>query len=221
MTHDPQTLAGDAEDRRAALAAAVTIASHRGDTGLTRSDERPHWLDLADAAYRWLRNRDTIRITAVKIIHGIPRPEGTSPVTTTYNLADNDEVTFSLTGQDAKGAAVPLPSGYTASWTLADPDSTGATLTASADTTTAVLAAGVPDSNLMVSVTVTVTNADGSTSTYQGAEAVIVSAGPLATISLVPGSVSPEPAAPASGTSPSGGTTGITPSAGGGTTTPA
>ena len=75
-------------------------------------------------------------------------------MTTTFNLDDTDEVD-SLTGLDAKGASVALDSGFTAAWTLADPDSTGAVLTVSDDTTTATVAAGVPDSNLLLSVVVT------------------------------------------------------------------
>ena len=73
-------------------------------------------------------------------------------MTTTFNLDDTDEVVFSLTGLDAKGASVALDSGFTAAWTLADPDPTGAVLTVSDDTTTATVAAGVPDSNLLLSV---------------------------------------------------------------------
>jgi hypothetical protein len=49
-------VADDAEDRRAALAAATAMASRRGDIGLHRDSER-HWLTLADEAYRWLRDR--------------------------------------------------------------------------------------------------------------------------------------------------------------------
>ena len=83
---------------------------------------------------------------------------------------------------------MPLQAGYTAAWSLADPDSTGATLTPSADTTSATLGAGVPDSNLMVSVVVT--NPDGST--ISGAEAVVVQASEAVTVGLVPGTPTPE-----------------------------
>lgn len=194
MADDDAYLAADAQDRRAALAAAVDLASRRGDIGF-HHDADPHWLHLADSAYRWLRNRDTLHVVSVAITPGTPFKEGTTAMTATFTLDDTDEVVFSLTGQDAKGAAVPLPDGFTAAWTLADPDSTGAVLTASADTTTATLAAGVPDSNLMVSVVVTITNPDGSATTLNGAEAVIVQATAATTVGLVAGTPSAEPPA--------------------------
>lgn len=55
---DDAFLAADAEDRRAALAAAALMASSRGDIGL-HPDHDLHWLTLADEGYRWLRNHDT------------------------------------------------------------------------------------------------------------------------------------------------------------------
>ncbi len=67
-------------------------------------------------------------------------------------------------------------------------------LTVSEDTLSAVVAAGVPDSNLMLSVSGTVTNPDGSTTAVTGAEAIIVTAGPAVTVGLVAGTPSPEPA---------------------------
>jgi hypothetical protein len=188
---DDAYLLADAQDRRAALAAAVDLASRRGDIGF-HHDADPHWLHLADSAYRWLRSRDTLRMTRVSIMPGTPYPKGTTPMATSYNLLDSDSVPFTLTGLDADDQPVPLPDGYSATWSLADPDNTGAVLTPSADNTSAVLSAGVPDSNLMVSVTVTVTNPDGSTSTYQGAEAVIVTTGPLSAIGIVPGTPAPK-----------------------------
>jgi hypothetical protein len=63
-------------------------------------------------------------------------------------------------------------------------------LTVSADTTTATVAAGVPDTNLMLSVVVT--NPDGST--LNGAEAIVVVATAATTVSLVAGTPSAEPA---------------------------
>lgn len=117
---------------------------------------------------------------------------------TVFNLADTDSVPFSLAGLDAKGASVPLPDGFSAAWSLADPDATGAVLTSSADNTTAVLSAGVPDSNLMVSVAVTITNPDGTTSVLNGAEAVVVTATEATTVGIVAGTPTAEaPAAPA------------------------
>lgn len=114
-------------------------------------------------------------------------------MTATMNLEDTQEVTFTLTGADLKGASVPLDSGYSATWTLNDPDASGAALVPSADTTSAVLSAGVPTANLSVSVIVT--NPDGSS--LDGAEAVIVQATAATTIALVPGTPSDElPATP-------------------------
>jgi hypothetical protein len=179
-------LAADAEDRRHALTAAVELAGRRGDIGLHHEKE-PHWLGLAEAAYRFLRSRDSLRAIRVSIVPGTPYLEG-NPMTATFNLDDTDAVEFTLTGQDAKGASVPLDSGFTAAWTLADPDDTGATLTVSADTTNATVAAGVPDSNLLLSVVVT--NPDGST--LSGAEAIIVQATAATTVGLVAGTPTPE-----------------------------
>lgn len=174
-------LLADAEDARTALQ--VAAVANDGFTSL---------LERAQACYGWLRSRQTLRPAAIRLTPGTPHPEG-HPVTTTFNLADTDEVTFSLTGLDAKNAEVPLPSGFTATWELADPDTSGAVLTPSADGSTAVLSSGVPDTNLMISVSVSVTNPDGSTTTMTGAEAVIVQATAATTVGLVPGTPQPEP----------------------------
>ena len=109
-------------------------------------------------------------------------------MTATINLEDTQEIPFTLQGQDAKGADVALDAGFTAAWTLTDPDNSGAVLTPSADTTSAVLAAGTPTPNILVSVTVT--DPDGST--LQGAEAVIVQATAATTVSLVAGTPAAE-----------------------------
>lgn len=182
MTYDTY-LDEDARDRRAALGFAGALA-------YASPDRAAHdWQRNADLAYRWLQRRDSIRAVSVEITPGTPRKEGTT-VTATFTLDDTAEVTFSLTGLDAKGAAVPLPDGFTAAWSLADPDASGAVLTPSEDATTAVLAGGVPDTNLMISVTVT--EADGTT--LEGAEAVIVQATAATTVGLVAGTPAPEPA---------------------------
>lgn len=195
---DAAYLLADAEDRRAALHEASIIAVTRGDVGLLTGETA--LLAIAERNYHFLRNRDTLRAVAIQIVPGTPHKEGTPDMATVFNLADTDEVVFSLTGLDAKDAAVPLPAGFTAAWSLADPDSTGAVLTASADTSTATLAAGVPDTNLMVNVSVTIANPDGSTSTLLGAEAVIVTATAPTTVGIVPGTPTPEtPATPPAG----------------------
>lgn len=189
MNGDRDWLEADAADRRAALHDAALITAARDAAGLASTDR--DWLHLAASGYRFLRSRDSLRPVSIQIIPGTPHLEGT-PMTATFNLADTDEVTFSLTGLDAKGAAVPLPAGFSAAWSLTDPDSTGATLTPSADGSTAVLAAGLPDTNLMVEVAVTITNPDGSASALQGAEAVIVQATAATTVGLVAGTPAPE-----------------------------
>ena len=60
---DAAYLAEDAEDRRHALAAAVDLASRRGDIGL-HHDKEPHWLALAGSAYRFLRSGRSHRSVA-------------------------------------------------------------------------------------------------------------------------------------------------------------
>jgi hypothetical protein len=181
MTDDAY-LAADAEDRRAALNAATALLAARGDLS------PPEWLTHATIAYRWLRSRDSLTAIRVSIVPGTPYLEGTQPMTATFSLDDTDQVVFTLTGQDAKGADVPLDAGYTAAWSLADPDSSGAVLTVSDDTTSATVAAGVPDTNLMLSVVVT--NPDSST--LNGAEAIIVLATAATTVGLVAGTPAPE-----------------------------
>ena len=184
---DATYLSEDARDRRSALAFAQVLLYADPETG------KREWERHADEAYRWLQRRDSLRAVSVQIVPGQPRQEGTVPMATTvYNLADNAEVPFTLGFLDVKGAAVPAPDGFTAAWTLADPDSTGAVLTPSADNTSAVLAGGVPDTNLMVSVLITIPNADGTTRTIPGAQAVIVSASDAETVSIVAGTPTPE-----------------------------
>jgi hypothetical protein len=61
VTADAAELAADAADRRAALAAAVDLASHRDDVHVRDGEAEPfHWLSLADSAYRWLRDRPSV-----------------------------------------------------------------------------------------------------------------------------------------------------------------
>jgi hypothetical protein len=182
-------LAADAIDRRAALADATTMVTHFPGR---RGDQPPEvtWFALADRAYACLRGRESLRITSIKIIPGTPY-EGTPTMATTFDINDTQTLPFSLTGLDAKNVAEPLPAGYTATWTLADPDASGAVLTPSADGTTADLAAGVPDVNLLVSVSVSWTDASGNPQTGTGAEAIIVTAGPITAVGIVPGTPTP------------------------------
>lgn len=181
---DLYVLTEDAEDRRAALAAATALLA-----GAHPAEVRGDVIIVADHAYRWLRARDTLRPAAIQIIAGTPYNEGSSPVTATINLDDTAQVDFSLGGTDAKGAEVGAPSD-TWTWTLTDPDSSGASVTPSADTTSATVAAGTPTANLLLSVA-------GQNSGLQGAEAIIVQATAATTISLTAGTPTAEtPAAP-------------------------
>lgn len=175
---DYGALAEDAADRRAALSAAVTLL---GQIELIRRGEL---VTLADHAYRWLRSRDTLRATSIRIISGIPYHEGTVPVTATINLDDTDSVAFSLAGADAKNVAVAAPSD-TWTWTLTDPDSSGATVAVSDDTTSATVSAGTPTVNLLLSVA-------GASTGLQGAEAILVQPTAATTISLVAGTPTAE-----------------------------
>lgn len=181
-------LTEDALDRRAALDAATALVQRAPHSPW--HDTRGTWLGLADGAYRWLRRRDTLRAVAIQIVPGTPYPEGTTPVTATINLDDTAELPFTLGGADAKNIAVPAPAD-TWTWTLSDPDASGAVLTVSDDTTSATVAAGVPTANLLLSVA-------GAATGLQGAEAIIVQATAATTIALVAGTPSAE-AAPADG----------------------
>lgn len=175
-------LVEDAVDRRHALQVAASYTYSGGGTF-----DQGAVIRFATEAYRWLRGRDSLRAVSLEIKPGNARKEG-SQVATVFNLADTDQVDFTLTGLDAKGAAVPLADGSTAAWSLADPDASGATLTVSADTLTATVAAGLPDTNLMLSVTVT-NPADGTT--LEGAESIIVQATAAATVGIVGGTPAP------------------------------
>jgi hypothetical protein len=189
MMPDGAFLAADAEDRRAALAAAAEVASHRGDADLITVGSASHWLALAERAYWWLRDRSTLHAVSVQIIPGTPYTEGTS-MTATVDLSDTNVLPFTLTGLDVKNAQVPAPAD-TWNWVLSDPDNSGAVLTVSTDTLSATVAAGTPTPNLSVSVT-------GQTTGLQGAEAIIVQATAATTVGLVPGTPTAEtPAAPA------------------------
>lgn len=179
MADDAGYFAEDATDRRAALTAAADLTSRRGDLG-------PHeWRDVADAAYRWLRDRDSLHASTITLVPGTPQPEGTD-MSTVFDLSDVDQVTFTLSASDAKGASVPVPAD-TWAWALADPDSTGSTLTVSADTLSAVVAAGTPDTTGTLTLTVT-----GDTTGLTGAEAILVVASAATVIGLEPGTPTPE-----------------------------
>ncbi len=179
---DAAYLAEDARDRRAALAFAQSFVY------VSPARDQFEWPPLADEAYRWLQQRDSLRAASISLIAGTPIPEGEIPVTATIDLSDIDEVTFTLSAVDAKGAEVPVPSD-TWNWALADPDGTGSTLTVSADTLSATVAAGTPDTTGTLTLTVT-----GASTGLTGAEAILVVASAAATIGLVAGTPTAEPA---------------------------
>lgn len=188
---DRDLFAADAADRRAALQNATDLMASLFEGQAPRHPAAVEgmtdpWLYLATSAYRWLRCRETLRVARIELTPGTPRKEGTPDMATTFNLQDDNEVTFTLTGFDDKGASVAAPAD-TWSWSLADPDSSGAVLTVSDDTLSATVAGGTPDTNLMLSVA-------GATTGLTGAEAIIVLAGPATTIGLVAGDPSAEPA---------------------------
>lgn len=186
MSDDAAYLAADADDARAALAFTAEVVARRGDTDIEHGQGRgPHWQQIADQAYSWLRNRVSLRASAITLVPGTPEKEGTT-VTATIDLSDIDQVTFTLSAEDAKGASVPVPAD-TWTWDLADPDSTGSVLTVSTDTLSATVAAGTPDTTGTLTLTVT-----GQTSGLTGAEAILVVASAASVIGLVAGTPAPE-----------------------------
>jgi hypothetical protein len=181
MTEEAAYLAADAADAHAALAVAAELAAHREDVHVGDGERHPfHWLSVADDAYSWLRSRASLRASAITLVPGTPHKEGTV-MTATIDLSDVDEVTFTLSATDAKGASVPVPTD-TWQWSLSDPDNTGSTLLVSADTLSATVAAGTPDTTGTLTLTVT-----GQSSGLTGAEAILVQASAAATIGLVAG----------------------------------
>lgn len=178
----------DAIDRRDALAAAVALTDEDGCEHHHGRCPRDIVLGAADEYYRWLRRRETLRAVTISLTPGPITTEGTPAMTTSMNLQDDQMVSFTLTGQDAKGVQVPPPDD-TWNWTTDDPDGAVASLSVAADGGSATLSAVAPGT-----VTVSVS---GTNSGIQGAEAIIVTAGPAVSVSLVSGTPADEqPAAP-------------------------
>lgn len=175
----------DATDRRVALSAATEIVAAKEDFGVAAGEKS--WLLIAEQGYQFLRSRDSLRAVALRLIAGTPSPEGEAPMApAVIDLSDINELPFTLGGTDAKGAAVSAPAD-TWTWTLADPDNTGATLTVSADTTSATVAAGNPDSTGTLTLNVT-----GQNTGLTGAQAILVVASAATAIDLVAGTPTPE-----------------------------
>ena len=107
-------------------------------------------------------------------------------MTATFDLSDTDQVVFSLEGVDAKGASVPLDSGFTAG-SARQPRLLGRRPHRQRRRHRH-RGRRVPDANLMLSVVVT--NPDGST--LNGAEAIIVQATVATTVGLVAGTPTAE-----------------------------
>jgi hypothetical protein len=182
-------LAADAADRRTALeAAAVFLSSQRdhpqGPFGRARCAGVRDWLKAADEAYGWLHHRHSLQAVAIGLVAAKPDKEGTR-MTTSLNLQDDQEDVFALSGVDDKGVQVGAP---TDTWSWTSDDTAGAiiTLAVSSDTTTCTVSAVAPGT-----ATVSVS---GANTGLQGAEAVIVTAGPAVTIDIVPGAPSQESA---------------------------
>ena len=174
---DDTQFSQDAEDRRAALRCAVDLALESGNHSGVRITADANYF------YAWLRWRDTMRAVSIVLQPGTSSQEGTSAMATTFEMADNDQVTFTLDGKDAKGADVPSPSD-SLNWSLADPDGSGAVLTVSGDTLSAVVAAGTATANLVLS-------AAGQSSGLSGQCAITITAGPAVAVDLVPGTPTP------------------------------
>ena len=175
--------AEDAIDRRTALNAAVALITADDDVN---PREAHHLIPWADDLYYWLRQRVTLRAVSLTLTPGTPIPEGTTPMATTFTLPDNDEVTFTLGGLDAKGAATSAPAD-TWNYSLSDPDSSGAVLTVADDTLSATVAAGTPTANLALSVS-------GMNTGLSASCAITVEAGAAVSVDLVPGTPADEPA---------------------------
>jgi hypothetical protein len=158
----------DAIDRRAALAAAVA--------------DGPSWeglLERAEKAYRWLRDRSTVRPASLTIVPGTPadQPPGGTPVALELDMTDNMSDTFTLVADDAKGFAVP-----DGPFTWAESSGgTVITLAVSADTTAVVATAVAPGT-----ATLTVVDPTG----IEGTEAVVVTPGPVASLTIEAGTPS-------------------------------
>ena len=84
---DLMYLADDQADRLHALDKATELAlSGQLARRMEADDPVGAWLDIATLAYSWLRHRDSLLAVGVQIVPGVPYPEGTTPVTTTFSL---------------------------------------------------------------------------------------------------------------------------------------
>ncbi|HXJ25633.1 MAG TPA: hypothetical protein VNH17_08030 [Streptosporangiaceae bacterium] len=178
---DEFTLAQDAEDRRAALAAAVSLAGINEYT-------MQHVIAPASLIYAWLRRRDTLRafyVFIVPLTRGTAFTEGNTPMDTTYSGSNDGDIVFTLSGVDSRNSQVPVPSD-TWSWSLADPDSSGAVLNVAADALSVTVTPGTPTSSLVLSVA-------GASTGDQAQCAITITAGAAVGVEIVPPAPAPLP----------------------------
>jgi hypothetical protein len=167
-------LADDAADRRTALADATTMTTHFPGR---RPNEPPadEWFALADRAYHWLRNRESLRPASLKIAAGVPSTQAKeTTMALELDMTDVQSDTFTVSALDSKGFAVP-----DGPYTWAE-SSAGAVITIvpAADGSSVVATAVAPGS-----ATLTVTDPGGLT----GSELVVVTPGPVASIGIEAG----------------------------------
>lgn len=179
----PHEFEEDAEDRRAALDAAVALASQAACTVHGCTCKREHVIAAASEFYAWLRRRDTLRASFVFIAPD-PFTEGNSPMDTTFSGPDSGDMVFTLAGADSRNVGVPVPSD-TWNWSLADPDTSGAVLNVAADALSATVTPGNPTSSLVLSVA-------GASTGFAAQCALTITAGPAVGVEIVP--PAPEPA---------------------------
>ena len=87
---DAAYLAEDARDRRAALAFAQSFVY------VSPARDQFEWPPLADEAYRWLQQRDSLRAASISLIAGTRPGRKEIHMTATLDLSDTDEATFTL-----------------------------------------------------------------------------------------------------------------------------
>jgi hypothetical protein len=117
---------------------------------------------------------------------GVPMAKAPTALAT-FTLADNQQVTCTITGTDSKGNPTPLPTGSVV-WSVDIP--TVIAITPSADTLSCLLVAVGPLGTANVSVSV---NDPSGNSLASGQLAVTVVGSAPVTITVVPGAPVPQP----------------------------
>lgn len=177
-------LAEDATDRRVALSAATELATsgpHRVPWTAASGNWLKDWLSLADDAYTWLRNRDSLIPARLVITPGIPQSgtlEGaamTTPTPGTLSITDTQSDSLVVSAVDAAGFSTPDAGPFT--WVLASGGAAVASVTDNGDGT-ATIKAVAPGSD-----TVNAADAGGLT----GSLLVTVETGPANSLVITPG----------------------------------